>query len=60
MNYSFIKIESENALIEAISKMHKFSVIGFSNNGKISRFCRIKNQWINSSKEDTIIWNYYF
>ncbi len=46
MNYSFIKIESENALIEAISKMHKFSVIGFSNNGKISRFCRIKNQWI--------------
>ena len=21
---------------------------------------RIKNQWINSSKEDTIIWNYYF
>ena len=46
MNYSFIKIESENALIEAISKMYKFSVIGFSNNGKISRFCRIKNEWI--------------
>lgn len=46
MNYSFIKIECENALIEAISKMHKFSVIGFSNNGKISRFCRIKNEWI--------------
>ena len=46
MNYSFIKIDCENALIEAIQKMHKFSVIGFSNNGKISRFCRIKNEWI--------------
>jgi hypothetical protein len=46
MNYSYIKIESENALIEAIQKMYKFSVIGVSDNGKISRFCRIKNAWI--------------
>lgn len=46
MNYSYIKLESENALIEAIQKMHKFSVIGVSDNGKITRFCRIKNEWI--------------
>lgn len=46
MNYSYIKIQSENALIEAIQKMNQFSVIGVSNNGKISRFCRIKNEWI--------------
>jgi hypothetical protein len=40
------KLESENALIQAIRERLEFSCLGFSNNGKISRFCRIKNQWI--------------
>lgn len=46
MNYRKIELDCENAVIEAISNMLKFSHIGFDYNGKISRFCRIKNEWI--------------
>lgn len=41
------KLQSENALIEAIKNKTEFSVIGFSNNGKIIRFCKITGQWLN-------------
>lgn len=33
-------------IIDAIKVMRPFSQLAFSNNGKISRFCRIKNAWI--------------
>lgn len=35
-----------DCIIDAIKVMRPFSQLAFSNNGKISRFCREKNEWI--------------
>lgn len=41
-----IATQCENALIQAIKDKSEFSNLGFSNNGKIIRFCKITGQWL--------------
>lgn len=39
-----IKEQNINAVIEAIIQMRLFSVLSFTNSGRIYRFCRIENK----------------
>lgn len=41
-----IATQSENALIQAIKNKSEFSNIGFSDNGKIIRFCKLTFKWL--------------